>query len=313
MSKATCVPTISGGIDHIEEAEAADFFMVANPSPELVTIRELHAAFRAAENAMEGTPRGAGAARRRVEADHGHCEEAYDAAQDAFLLRTPRNGRDILEMLEVIATDNCWNTTHADDIPVRFEKFVGALRRYAATPAGMASSFAKAYFDCGPQTFAVMIEKEHPALPEIKTGDVVVVDPNKKPNTDSVVCAAVDGLGVITPYRDLPKTARLIGVATEHARKLPFEFLVNRAPDDGGTGAAKPVEMLDNWWDCEEALNVIGRAARTLRIIADACGNGAYTNTEAVEESLSLIVDTLDATCARLASLLNLPGSDANV
>jgi hypothetical protein len=89
-----------------------------------------------------------------------------------------------------------------------------------------------------------------------------------------------------------------------------FELLINRAPEGAPSGA--PADPQEKWWECEEQLNVISRAATTLRIIADACGNGAYTNTENVEESLSRIVDTLNGVCERMHSLLNLPGSKAN-
>ncbi len=51
------------------------------------------------------------------------------------------------------------------------------------------------------------------------------------------------------------------------------------------------------WNDREDYIFKIEKVTSTLRIIADACGNGGYTGTENVEEALNLLADnTADAT-----------------
>jgi len=96
-------------------------FIVADPSPELQRVRDAIEVYRY----IEGSPSPA-----RHKAEHV-AEAAMDDAINAFLQRTPRDGRDILEMIEVIARDNCWNTTHVDDVPVRFEMFFASLKKFA--------------------------------------------------------------------------------------------------------------------------------------------------------------------------------------
>lgn len=47
------------------------------------------------------------------------------------------------------------------------------------------------------------------------------------------------------------------------------------------------------WQDREDYIFTIEKATSTLNIIADACGNGAYTGTERVEEALNLVADNI--------------------
>lgn len=86
-------------------------FSVRFPSPELIEVREAIAAFRAVEMTDAADP----------------LEHAMDLAILKFLTRPPLRMRDVLEAIEVIARDNCWFTTHAEDVPSGLDAFVGAL------------------------------------------------------------------------------------------------------------------------------------------------------------------------------------------
>ena len=119
MSKADAIPTTTDDGDDTAAANAA-LFVVADPTPELQHVRDAIEAYRSVE-----------ASRPILEKAWEVTESAMDNAIDAFLQRTPENGHDILEMIEVIARDNCWHTTHTDDVPVRFEKFVASLKKFA--------------------------------------------------------------------------------------------------------------------------------------------------------------------------------------
>jgi hypothetical protein len=108
-------------------AKNAALFFVADPSPELQKVRDAIEAYRSLE---------ACASRDLIIKAETIVETAMDAAIDAFLQRTPKDGSDILEMIEVVARDNCWNTTHAEDVPAYFETFVASLKKFAQVEDG---------------------------------------------------------------------------------------------------------------------------------------------------------------------------------
>lgn len=58
------------------------------------------------------------------------------------------------------------------------------------------------------------------------------------------------------------------------------------------------------WCDREDYIFTIEKATSTLRIIADACGHGAYTSTASVEEALNLLADNLSAATERLQLMM---------
>ena len=55
-----------------------------------------------------------------------------------------------------------------------------------------------------------------------------------------------------------------------------------------------------DWRDREDYIFTIEKATSTLAIIADACGHGAYTSTERVEEALNLLADNIDVATKQL-------------
>lgn len=52
----------------------------------------------------------------------------------------------------------------------------------------------------------------------------------------------------------------------------------------------------------ENSILSIEKASSTLTIVADACGNGAYTGTERVEEAINLLVETITNATKQLRS-----------
>jgi len=61
-----------------------------------------------------------------------------------------------------------------------------------------------------------------------------------------------------------------------------------------------------NWIDCEEEIREFERGLATLKIIADACGHGAYTETRGLEEALTFVAEHLRGATHRLSVLLDL-------
>lgn len=71
-------------------------------------------------------------------------------------------------------------------------------------------------------------------------------------------------------------------------------------------GTERRTGLPANWIDCEEQLREFERGLSTLRIIADACGNGGYTETRGVEEALIFVAEHLGAATHQLFVLLSL-------
>lgn len=63
--------------------------------------------------------------------------------------------------------------------------------------------------------------------------------------------------------------------------------------------------------DREDYIFKIEQAQTTLRIIADACGNGGYTGTENVEKALNLLADNISDATTRLRQAL-WPGEETD-
>lgn len=99
-------------------------FVVADPSPELVEIRNAVLAYREVEALSD----------RNILHALRATEAAMDKKIDAFLTRVPRTADDVVERIEVIAHENCWFTTHADDVPIRLDTFVATLKAAGNEP-----------------------------------------------------------------------------------------------------------------------------------------------------------------------------------
>ena len=59
-----------------------------------------------------------------------------------------------------------------------------------------------------------------------------------------------------------------------------------------------------NWQNREDYIFTIEKSAKVLNIIADACGNGAYTSTEDVEEALDLVTENISKATESLRTAL---------
>lgn len=188
-----------------DDRDGANFFLVNNPSDALKRVLDAIAVHRFMEASME-----------KVSMEvHNAAENAMDREIDAFLSRTPRTVRDILEMIDVIARDNCWHTTHSEEVPTRLDLLITTLR---SAPNALADHHTM--WDCGPRSYVIKIEADQ-HVPGIRVGDALVIDPDRAPLPDSIVLAAdADNKPLVTIFAKIPAGGRLIGVATEHDRKL---------------------------------------------------------------------------------------------